>query len=156
MPKRARNAPTFMVRSSTRDARNAEYVGTPFTDVYGDGTAHSYLGCNAAGANIGQGLTFNDKNLSHYDGFAEGQYLSQYIGGNGLGAGDRSTSSVIAMMPDYTYEASWVQYATADTDAPNFGDEFDSVNATLNFGSDGAGVFPILIGDLAFGTDWVG
>ena len=44
--------PTYGYSNGAEIARNAQYTGTPFTDVAGDGTyAVPYLGGNAAGSN---------------------------------------------------------------------------------------------------------
>ena len=44
-------APTFFQDATAVAARDAEYTGTPCSDVTGDGTtANPYLGCNRAGS----------------------------------------------------------------------------------------------------------
>lgn len=43
--------PTYCTDASAVTARNAEYTGTPCTDVAGDGSRNSYLGCNNAASN---------------------------------------------------------------------------------------------------------
>ena len=43
---------TYHISITAENARNAEYTGTPLTDVTGDGTfAVPYLGCNRGGSN---------------------------------------------------------------------------------------------------------
>ena len=44
------NLPSFSLSAAAETARNAEYAGTPLTDVTGDGTRNTYLGCNRAGS----------------------------------------------------------------------------------------------------------
>ena len=44
-------APTFFLDAADVAGRDAEYEGTPCTDVVGDGTYNTYLGCNRAGSN---------------------------------------------------------------------------------------------------------
>lgn len=56
------NIPTNTASAAAITARNAEYTGTPFTDVPGDGTyADPYLGMNrAGGSNPGIGIDTGD------------------------------------------------------------------------------------------------
>jgi hypothetical protein len=47
----ATNQVTYLDDPSAVTARNGEYTDTPCSDVDGDGTRNSYLGCNRAGSN---------------------------------------------------------------------------------------------------------
>ncbi len=48
----APSLPTYGLSSGAQIARNAQYTGTPFTDVAGDGSFGTpYLGMNSAGSN---------------------------------------------------------------------------------------------------------
>ena len=44
------NLPSFTVAPTAVTERNAQYSGTPLSDVDGDGDYNTYLGCNRAGS----------------------------------------------------------------------------------------------------------
>ena len=91
-------APTFFLDPTDVAGRDGEYDGTPFTDVVGDGSYNTYLGCNRAGSNapgIGMnpsptpaasagGINAEQFTLLDQDGDARNPQDSQQIGGAGL------------------------------------------------------------------------
>lgn len=108
------NVPTYLQDAASTAARNAEYTGDPLSDIDGDGTYNSYLGCNRGGSNS-PGLGINTGDISYLNGtdpLPEKWTLldqagagrtpqeSQHIGGNGLGGtlpssgGDQSVEPV--------------------------------------------------------------
>lgn len=84
------NDPLFTEDGTAVTARNAEYTGTPLTDVAGSGTyADPYLGCNrAASCAPGIGIAtdngeckLQDWTVLDQDGAARNPQDSQLIGG---------------------------------------------------------------------------
>lgn len=92
----AQNYVSSFINWVTQAARNAEYPGTPLSDITGDGTyANPYLGCNLAGSNA-NGIGINtakidpklqDWSLLDQHGEERAPEESMHIGNNGLGAG---------------------------------------------------------------------
>jgi hypothetical protein len=102
-------APTYFLDATAVAARDAEYTGTPCTDVSGDGSyADPYLGCNRAGSNApGIGINAspteaasngavnaNEWTVLDQHGAARAPQDGQHIGDTGLGAGDAGVGSV--------------------------------------------------------------
>lgn len=101
----APNLPTFQMTAADVTARNAEYTGTPFSDVNGNGDYLTYLGCNRAGScapgigictGVVLGLNtaliadkFQSWTRLDQDGLARTPQDSDYIGNTGFV--DRST-----------------------------------------------------------------
>jgi hypothetical protein len=92
----AKNFNTYLLDAAAVAARDAEYTGTPLTDVPGDGTyADPYLGGNTVGScapGIGINTGFVNPALQDWSildqaGDARSPQESQHIGGSGLGAG---------------------------------------------------------------------
>lgn len=99
----AKNLTPFLLDAATVTARDAQYTGTPLTDVVGAGTyADPYLGGNRAGSNApGVGINTGNVNPKLEDwtvldqkGVARIPQNSQHIGGSGLGAGDQTNEPV--------------------------------------------------------------
>ncbi len=98
------NLPMFLLDAAAVAARNAEYTGTPFTDIPGDGSfADPVLGGNkAASCACGIGIATDniDPKLEDWSILDQGNLFeaaapaariaqeSQHIGGTGLAAGD--------------------------------------------------------------------
>ena len=92
----ATNYNTYCMNATALAARDAEYPGTPLTDVPGDGSYGTpYLGCNNAGSNApGIGINtaridpkLDDWSVLDQHGAARVPQDSQHIGGSGLGDG---------------------------------------------------------------------
>jgi len=86
------NLPTYVLAAAQVTARNAEYTGTPFTDIPGSGTyADPVLGGNKAGSNApGIGINtgnidpkLSDWSILDQDEAARDPQLSSHIGGDG-------------------------------------------------------------------------
>lgn len=58
----AKNIPTVLLSAAAVAARDGEYTGTPLTDVVGDGSYNTYLGCNRAGS-CASGIGINTGNV---------------------------------------------------------------------------------------------
>ena len=101
-------APTYFQDPTTVAARDAEYTGTPCSDVTGDGTYNSYLGCNRAGSSspgIGVnpsptpgasdgGVNANDWTVLDQHNAARTPQDGAHIGNTGLGAGTEGVGTV--------------------------------------------------------------
>ena len=89
------NAAAFTLNATAVAARDAQYTGTPLTDVAGDGSYNTYLGGNRAGSNApGIGIAtangqckLGDWSVLDQHGAARDPQDSQHIGGSGLGDG---------------------------------------------------------------------
>ncbi len=92
----AANAASFFLDGVTVTARNAQYTGTPFTDIAGDGSYNTYLGGNRAGSCApGIGIATTNGQCKLGDWTVEDQHEaardpqdSQHIAHDGLGAGE--------------------------------------------------------------------
>ena len=129
----AKNIPTFQQLATTVSTLNDLHVGTPLSDVDGDGTtADPYLGCNRAGAcapGIGIATAFIDPKLTDWAvldqaGAARDPQDSQHIGGNGLGdvttdssGGDQSVNPIEALEDFGTDVNDTLHYLVADQQA---------------------------------------
>jgi hypothetical protein len=95
------NLPTFGVEAASVTARNAEYSGTPFTDIPGTGAYDTYLGMNAAGGNnaaigvntgelfqtaaeLAAGKRYDSWTQLDQDNAARTPQVTQVIGGSGF------------------------------------------------------------------------
>ena len=97
------NDTCYLMDATTLAAREAEYaVGTPLTDVPGDGSYGTpYVGCNNAGSNApGIGIAtangqckLSDWTVADQREVARDPQDSQHIGGNGLGAGTQGATT---------------------------------------------------------------
>ncbi len=101
------NLPMYLLDADAVTARNAEYAGTPFTDIPGDGSyADNVLGCNKAGSCApGIGIAtdnidpkLEDWSVNDQDGAPRDPQLSQHIGGSGLGEGSGLASVINAVV----------------------------------------------------------
>ena len=160
------NLPTYQLDSVTVTARNAQYPDTPFSDVDGDGSYNTYLGCNRAGSNA-PGIGINSGNLYPLgvgvgvteDWTLEDQFEaarvpqdSEHIGGDGLGAGEiyPDGNNPINMIvdpngtPDFNNTANFV---VADTVALP-GGVADVVSGTVNRTNVSTAIGDILWGDV--------
>ncbi len=154
------NIPHYQLNAASVTARNAEYGGTPLTDIDGNGNYNTYLGCNRAGSNApGIGICPDVPNPKTDDwstldqaGAARDPQDSQHIGGNGLGAGDATNNPLNAIVdqngtPDFN--DTWTFEVAASQAAPGAG--FGPANGDpVNRGSK-----TIQIGDRAWGTNTV-
>jgi hypothetical protein len=104
----ARNLPTNCASAAAITARDAEYPGTPFTDVPGDGTyADPYLGMNRAGSNapgigICTGITYQTAaeiaaNGPIYTGWTE----DDQAGNPRIPQDSQTISGIVAAAPEY-------------------------------------------------------
>jgi len=146
------NHVTFLQDLAATATRNGEYTGTPLTDVAGDGSYNSYLGCNRAGSNA-PGIGIGTGDLSYLaaetgverpekftleDQAAAGRTPqdSQHIGGSGIGAGDGTNEPIRfivqpASVPGTVDVNDTANMVVADTAAVD-GAEADSVTGGLN------------------------
>ena len=167
------NEPTNGASLAAITARNAEYTGTPFTDVPGDGTyASPYLGMNrAGGSNPGVGINTGSIYQTAVDLAANGPIYSGWTTLDQAGAGrtpqdSQTLGGIVDAAPPYA----GVPYPTpaqvgvfpvtftngADiNDTANLvvtdsaavaGDVMDSVTGAIN----GTGV-TVAIGDIVWG-----
>jgi hypothetical protein len=143
------NVPTFKLDAVSVIARNAQYADTPLSDVDGDGSYNTYLGCNRAGScanGIGIATDVIDPKLQDWSILNQGNLTdevdpaaridqaSQHIGGDGLGDGDRSDDVINLILdqhgtPDFNDDCSYIAavvqaavgagYNTADADPVN-------------------------------------
>ena len=109
-------APTYFQDPTAVAARDAEYTGTPCSDVTGDGTYNTYLGCNRAGSNApGIGINASttegasDGGVNANDWTVEDQWEaartpqdSAHIGNTGLGDGEAGVGTVPINIMDST------------------------------------------------------
>ena len=139
----AQNLATYQLNAASVTARNAEYTGTPFTDIPGDGSyADPVLGGNKAGScapGIGIATANIEPKLDDWTVLDQAEAIrvpqdSQHIGGDGLGDGDATVNPINCILsphssPDITdtvaFIAAVVQaadgagYNTADADPVN-------------------------------------
>lgn len=141
------NIPTYNLNATSVTARNAEYTGTPLTDIDGDGDYNTYLGCNRGGSNA-PGIGINSGNLTYLNGEAErpeGWTVldqagagrtpqdSQHLGGDGLGDGDATVNPINGILdrdgtPDFNEE---MEFVVADAIAAP-GAVADTVTGAVN------------------------
>ena len=130
----AQNLITYQLNATSVTARNAEYTGTPLSDVDGDGSYNSYLGCNRAGSNApGIGICTNqidpkleDWSVLDQSAAARAPQDSQHIGGDGLGAGDASVNPLNAVIdpngtPDFNDTLSYIEAVVQAAPGAGFG-----------------------------------
>jgi hypothetical protein len=147
------NLPAYQQTAATVTARNAEYTGTPLSDVDGDGSYNSYLGCNRAGScapGIGINTGFIDPKVDDWTtldqaGAARDPQDSQHIGGNGLGGtlpssgGDQSVNPINAVLgTDFndtlTFEVAAAQAAPGVGFGPANADPINRTDVTVEIG----------------------
>ena len=163
----SQNLATYQLNAASVTARNAEYNGTPFTDIPGDGSyADPVLGGNKAGScapgigiNTGEVFQTAAELAANGERFASWTQLdqaeaaripqdSQHIGGDALGDGDESVNPLNVILnpnssPDLNDTANLVITDTAAAD----GAVMDSVSGAVNQTGQTVG-----IGDLIWGN----
>lgn len=134
----AKNIPTFLLDAAAVTARDAEYTGTPLTDVVGDGSyADPYLGMNRGGSNapgIGIATGYVDPKVSDWTTLDQAEAArspqdSQHIGGSGLGDGDATVEPIRAIQVADVNDT--MSFSVADAAAVD-GAEYDTVTGALN------------------------
>lgn len=146
------NLPTFMIIDASVASRNAEFSGTPLTDIDGGGTyADPYLGCNRGGSSApGLGINSGESNPKLDDWSVNDQeengrlpQSGQHLGGSGLGDGNEAKDVIrFVQGTDFTELTNFI---IASQNA------VDGAVADIGSGTKNETGAPVVIGDRLWG-----